>query len=291
MRQSILDCRPSGRISNDSTTDPPVAVSLRHALSSQPALMNHITECEVAGRVPRFEVPEWRERYGVVAGVTGRGAGEKPFDLGLWTDQPVEQVMRRWRELRNSEPKFSSHVLGHQVHQTRVLWHDGPPRGGWTLIDGVDGHATNVPGEMLYVTIADCIPVYLVDPVAKAIALLHAGWRGTAGRILEEGVKGLFQHAGSSATDIVMHCGIGICGGCYEVGSEVMEGLGLNLDGKGPWHADIRKVLEDQARSLGIDKISGSTWCSAHDRDRFFSHRASKGADGRMVAYLGILPG
>jgi copper oxidase (laccase) domain-containing protein len=52
-------------------------------------------------------------------------------------------------------------------------------------------------------------------------------------------------------------------------------------------HIDLRAILVQQARRLGISRLSVSSWCSAHDRERFFSHRASAGRDGRMVAYLG----
>jgi copper oxidase (laccase) domain-containing protein len=87
-----------------------------------------------------------------------------------------------------------------------------------------------------------------------------------------------------------MHCGVGICAACYEVGSEVMTGCGLPADGPGPWHLDLRERLVAQARALGVERIGVSTWCSAHDRSRFYSHRASRGTDGRMVAYLGMAP-
>lgn len=66
-----------------------------------------------------------------------------------------------------------------------------------------------------------------------------------------------------------------------------MSGCGLAHDGAGPWHADLREILVEQARRLGIGTISTSQWCSSHDRGHFYSHRASAGRDGRMVAYLG----
>lgn len=68
-----------------------------------------------------------------------------------------------------------------------------------------------------------------------------------------------------------------------------MAGLGLAQVGSGPWHADLRAVLTGQARELGIRRISTSQFCSGHDRTLFYSHRASGGRDGRMVAYLGLL--
>ena len=252
-------------------------------------LMERVEERPTGGPVPRYEIPGWRERFGVVAGITGRGDAEQPFDLGLWTGQPVGEVMTRWRALRAVEPGFEAHVLGNQIHGTRVVWQKHGHT-GWTHIEGVDGHATGSSGLMLYVTVADCVPVYLVDPRSRAIALLHAGWRGVAAGIMEEGVKLLVHKAASTASDIIMHCGTSICGRCYEVGSEVITAFGLTANATGKAQADLPAQLAAQAARLGITQFSGSTWCSAHDRPRFFSHRASGGADGRMVAYLGVIP-
>jgi len=228
--------------------------------------------------VPRLELGEWAQRYGLVAGITTR-----PLSLGLWSDEPVGQVIGRWRAFRASfGTRFPSIVLAHQVHGTDVRWYESRPD-GWLILDGLDGHATNEPGVLLTVTVADCIPVYLAVHKKGAIALVHAGWRGTADGILEQCVELLKWRGVAKASDIVMHCGVGICGGCYEVGSEVAVRFGLT----GTVQLDLRAVLSRRARDLGIEEITTSPWCSAEGRDRFFSHRASKGRDGRMVAYLG----
>jgi copper oxidase (laccase) domain-containing protein len=67
-----------------------------------------------------------------------------------------------------------------------------------------------------------------------------------------------------------------------------MAGCGVRHDGTGPWHLDLRDRLSRQAAELGVGRVTASTWCSAHDRGCFYSHRASGGKDGRMVAYLGM---
>jgi len=224
------------------------------------------------------DASEWAERYGLVAGITTR-----PSSLGLWSDEPVGQVMERWRTFRTAfAPRFPTVVLGHQVHGTAVRWHESLPE-GWLILDGVDGHATSQRGVLLTVTVADCIPVYLAVPQKGVIALLHAGWRGAAGGVLARGVDTLVQRGAAKTSDIVMHCGVGICGECYEVGPEVAVRFGLS----GTVHLDLRAALTHQARELGIQEVSSSPLCSAEERDRFFSHRASGGRDGRMVAYLG----
>ena len=231
--------------------------------------------------LPRLELVEWAERYGLVAGITLR-----PMSLGLWSDEPVGQVLSRWRAFRASfAERFPTLVLSHQVHGSAVQWHEALPE-GWLVLDGFDGHATVDRGMLLTITVADCIPIYLTVPQKGAIALLHAGWRGAADGVLARGVELLKRHAFAKGTDIVMHCGVGICGTCYEVGSEVAMRFGLPASAT-PVPLDLRAVLARQARELGIEEVSVSPWCSAHDRDRFFSHRASGGRDGRMVAYLG----
>jgi YfiH family protein len=244
-----------------------------------------VSEVPSGSSLPLYEIPGWRERYGVIAGITGRGNERgRGFDLGLWSSEPVGEVMSRWLAFRRAMPGFHAIVLGNQVHGVEIMSVDAGR--GWIQIEGIDGWITTTPGILLTVTIADCVPVYLVAP-GRGIALLHAGWRGTAGGILGRGLERLRTALGSQ-TDIVMHCGVGICGDCYEVGSEVMLGCGVPPTGEGPWHLDLRSRLAEQAAALGLKQVTTSSWCSAHDRTTFFSHRASGGTDGRMVAYIGM---
>jgi polyphenol oxidase len=245
-----------------------------------PFVASELRETPVPGVIPRFEIPDWRDRYGVTAGITGR-----EFDLGLWSQQPVGEVMSRWLAFRRALSGFHAVALGYQMHGVELMRLDAGR--GWIQIDGIDGWITTAPGVLLTVTVADCVPVYLVAP-GRGVALLHAGWRGTAGRILARGVERLKAETSGLTSEIVMHCGVAICGACYEVGSEVMLGCRAAADGDGPWHIDLREQLAAEASELGLTSISSSSWCSAHDSTSFYSHRASRGTDGRMVAYIGM---
>ncbi len=237
--------------------------------------------------VPRAELALWRERFGLVAGITERGA-EPGFSLGFWTGEPVAAVMDRWRSLRDAfRPGFDALQKAHQVHGTTVLWHQDVAA-GWHQADAADGHVTTQPGLMLAVTVADCVPVYLTTRDGAAIALLHAGWRGTASGILAAGLGLLRERAKVSPSDVVMHCGVGICGACYEVGDEVARAV-LGADAApGKQRLDLRAALVRQAVGLGVSEVSVSPLCTSCHRDRFMSHRASGGKDGRMIAYVGI---
>ena len=232
--------------------------------------------------VPRLELAEWATRFGLVAGITTRDGGS----LGLWSDEPVGQVMTRWRAFRKAfEPRFPTVVLGHQVHGSELRWHEALPP-GWVVLDSVDGHATRQSGVLLTVTVADCVPVYLAVPGSGLVALLHAGWRGIADEILEQAIATIGSVARVHHRDIVMHCGVSICGNCYEVGSEVAEALSGRHDGA-PTAVDLRAILTTRAVTLGVGAVTVSAYCTAHHNDRFFSHRKSGGKDGRVVAYLG----
>jgi copper oxidase (laccase) domain-containing protein len=245
-----------------------------------------IRESPVGGSVPLYEVPAWRERYGVVAGITGRGEPDgRGFDLGLWSDAPIGDTMGRWRAFRRALSGFNAVVVGNQSHGVEVMSLDAGV--GWIQVEGIDGWTSVSPGILLTVTVADCVPVYLVVP-GRAVAMLHAGWRGTAGGILGRGVSRLAGVTETSPDQIVMHCGVAICGACYEVGAEVMAECGVPTQGPGPFHLDLRSRLAAEGKAIGIGTITTSEWCSSHDRDRFYSHRGSRGADGRMVAYLGM---
>ncbi len=244
-----------------------------------------VREVPIPGRVPMWAVPGWAERFGVAAGITGKGDG---FDLGLRGTTPVGEVLDGWRALGEALCGTRGIVAARQVHGTTVLAHRSDPGPGLHLLGDADGHLTDREGLVLAVSVADCVPVYLIAPGRRVIGLLHAGWRGTAAGILPAAVDRLERDFGVSPSELVAHLGVAISGEAYEVGREVMEGLGLPSPGSGPWHADIRGVLAAQAAGLGITEVTVSGHCTVGQRDLFHSHRGSGGRDGRMVAWLGF---
>ncbi|MCH7874480.1 MAG: polyphenol oxidase family protein [Gemmatimonadetes bacterium] len=235
-------------------------------------------------RVPLLDLTAWRETHGIVAGITAR-TGE--FDLGLASLESTKAVTARWRAFfAEMRPAFSGFVMSFHAHRATIASY-GPDTKGWVIGDGLDGHATTDAGILLMVPVADCVPVYLLHPPTNTLALLHAGWRGIADGILESGLASVAELSGDPRpSEVIMHCGVGICGDCYEVGHEVFEAVtGSAVSGR--VKLDLRVALTDRARRAGVGTITATQWCSAHDRDRFFSHRRSGGTDGRMVAYLG----
>jgi len=247
-----------------------------------------VREERVPGTVPWYVHREWAARFPwLIQGITGRGDGPEPFDLGLAGSVPVGTALGRWRALRDALGCARA-VHARQVHGAALLWH-GPGAPGLELTEAADAHATRTEGVLLTVSVADCVPVFLVDPEERAVALLHAGWRGTAAGVLEAGVETLIR-AGSRPAVLRMHCGPAICGECYEVGPEVHEALGLPVP-PGAEPVDLRAVLAERAARLGIDPahITTSEYCTRCGSPPFFSHRA--GQAGRQFAGLALRPG
>jgi polyphenol oxidase len=215
---------------------------------------------------------------GVTAFTTTRLAGS----LGLASTEPVQDVMDRWSGLLAHCRAGGAEALASagQVHGAAVAVHAAGWR-GWLRGRELDGHCTAARGVALAVTVADCTPVFLAHP-SGPLAMLHAGWRGTAAGILGEGLAAL-QALGAPAAEVVMHCGPAICGRCYEVGPEVLEAVtGRPAQGKG--YLDVRAVLAEQATRAGVRSVSISAWCTRCHNDRFFSHRA--GDAGRQLGVM-----
>jgi len=226
--------------------------------------------------IPRLELTDWATRYGLVAGIT---TGRDGFSLDM-------QSSDRWRAFQaHFREQFPAVVYSRQVHGTQIRRYGEVPD-GWLIGEGWDGHVTANPGVLLTVSVADCIPVYLTDPESGGVALVHAGWRGTAAGVLGAAARALVEVGRTPISNLVIHCGVGICGACYEVGSEVANALGESVPEGTKARVDLRSHLTEQGWALGIRKITMSPLCSAHDAD-LHSHRASGGKPGRMVAYLG----
>ena len=235
----------------------------------------------IRGGVSCHELATWVADFGVVAGITNRGT-----DFGLSSAEPAKAVLDRWRCLRAAlRPDFGVVIVAHQCHGKALATHQAPGS-RWRVEDDTDGHLTDQRGLLLGVTVADCVPVYLVQHDGPWIGLLHAGWRGIAGGIVEHGISRMCELAACGPSAIVMHCGASVCANCYEVGSEVYETVtGVSADGNR--HLDLSAVIVKRAERSGVRRATVSPWCTAHDQKAFYSHRRSGGADGRMVAYLG----
>ena len=188
-----------------------------------------------------------------------------------------------------------------------------------------DGIVTNEPGLLIGIQTADCIPVIVADKKRKIVAAFHAGWRGTVKRIVEIGIGRMRLDYGSSPQDLVAAIGPGAGPCCYSVGEEVQSQFDsqfayssqlfhevysadavhnkypmLFLTQRAPGHSPIgprlhldlveanrRQLLDAGMSPRSIQVMGGCTNCQT---DLFYSHRASQGHAGRMMAVIGIKP-
>jgi YfiH family protein len=230
---------------------------------------------------------------GIVAGITTRssdgpsGRGSE-LDFGLSTGGDPVVVSRRYERLGESLG-FDAIAAVRQVHGATCLTLDGGA-GGFAVAGEADGLVTDGAGLLLTVGVADCVPVFVVDPGGEAIALLHAGWRGTAANILRAGLDAVVRLSGRAVADLNILFGPSICGSCYEVGPEV-EGRFKDPGGL-PGHVDLRHVLERQAIALGArgERVRSAPECTRCESGRLHSHRADGARAGRMAAFLGRRP-
>ena len=181
---------------------------------------------------------------------------------------------------------FPGVVHSKQVHGKQILIHDSPHE-GVCLGPEADGHVSAVPGVLMAITVADCVPVFLVDPHRRVVGLVHAGWRGTAAGILEAGVSLMASQSRAEPGNLLVHLGPAICGSCYEVGPEVHAALGLD-EPRTPTPLDLRGLLAEKALDLGVmgANITRSSFCTLCGASPFFSHRG--GATERQIGFLGI---
>lgn len=173
---------------------------------------------------------------------------------------------------------------------------------GKAVLEG-DGLVTDVPGVLLGVGTADCVPVLVVDVEKRAVGAFHAGWRGTVAGIVGEGIDAMRREYGSRPEDLMAAVGPSIWACCYAVGEEVRslfrerfgyadelfrERKGLCVD---LWEANRRQLLEAGVAAARIEVVGECTACTRemNGRRRYFSHRAEAGTAGRMLNVVGIV--
>jgi YfiH family protein len=193
--------------------------------------------------------------------------------------------MLQWRVF-SASLGFPGAVHSRQVHGRTILIHRSAPD-GVSLTAEADGHVTGEPGVLMGITVADCVPVFMVDGFRRVPALLHAGWRGVAAGILEAGVQLMRTSFSSDGGDLHIHLGPSICGRCYEVGPEVHRALGLP-EPRGRTPVDLRRILAQKCFALGIppQQVTLSSFCTLCDDSPFFSHRG--GDPERQAGLMGI---
>jgi purine-nucleoside/S-methyl-5'-thioadenosine phosphorylase / adenosine deaminase len=171
-----------------------------------------------------------------------------------------------------------------QIHSARCVEAGG--RCG-VLGEG-DALLEDTPGAVVAVKTADCIPILLVDERRRAVAAVHAGWRGTAAGIAAHAAAAMSERFGTRVEDLHAAIGPGIGKCCYEVGPEVAAQFGL----EGRTHLDLPEINRARLEEIGIpkDRIYVSHLCTMCRAQEFHSFRRDKEAAGRLHSFVGIRP-
>lgn len=213
---------------------------------------------------------------------TRRGGVSRPpygsLNLSRWTEDEEEHVTINYRRLTEElgvDPRRVA--MGRQVHSSEVQRRDEAPDPGEELL-ACDGQATHVAGMTCLVLTADCLPVALLCD--GAIAMVHAGWRGLDGGVLEDGLRALREFGGRGAITALIGPGAGP--ECYEVGDDLRARFGAT--GR---TLDLKDVAARRLRGVGVGEIHDVGLCTICARESgdpiFFSHRRDGAPTGRQA--------
>lgn len=221
------------------------------------------------------------------------GASAGPYaslNLGLNTGDDKETVAenrrRFWQALGTAETEIAG---GYQVHGCEIKVVETPG-----CYDGYDAFVTDRPGIFLSVTVADCVPVLVYDPVQKVAAAVHAGWRGTVQEITAKTISRIREAYGTSPSDCIAYIGTCIGYDSFEVSEEVAGEFAPDLKKPaaipGKYLVDLKGANKKQLLAAGLKEgaVEVSPCCTLADHARFFSYRKEGGVTGRMLAAIGM---
>ena len=255
---------------------------------------------------PEFEkLPGFVHAFSTRLGGVSEGIYSS-MNLSFTRGDRDEAVRENYRRIANAVGfKIEDIVTSDQTHTANIRLVTEEDRGNGITkprpYTDVDGIITNVPGLVLATFYADCVPLYFIDPVHRAIGLSHSGWRGTVAKIGEVTVRRMQEEFGSDPAEIYGAVGPSICQDCYEVSADVIEQFRSAFseekwdalfydkpDGKyqlNLWEANHQIMLE---AGLKEEHISMPNLCTCCNPEFLFSHRASHGRRGNLGAFLGI---
>ena len=266
---------------------------------------------EIEKEVPYLEYPLLTDTKIVHHGFSTRLGGVSQgcyasMNLSFTRGDDEAAVRENYRRIAKSiGVKCENMVLSQQTHTTnvRVVTEKDKGKGIVKPLDytDVDGMVTNIHGICLVTFYADCVPLYFVDPVQKAIGLSHSGWRGTVGKIGKETIRKMEEQYGSDPKDILVAVGPSICKDCYEVSEDVILEFQKNFKERywkdlfyrkenGKYQLDLLKANEIIFKESGIlpEHIAVTNVCTHCNSEILYSHRTSGDRRGNLAAFLAL---
>jgi YfiH family protein len=246
--------------------------------------------------LPLYRIPSlFASVDGLVAAESTRHGGISPapfaaLNLGINTaDDPANVDENRLRFVSAIGATAFGFASALQVHGTAVLHVTEAGR-----YEGYDALMTNRANLLIGVTVADCVPILIYDSGQRAVAAVHAGWRGTVGRIVEETLTRMQQEFGTQPGNCYIYIGTCIDQDAFEIGPEVAAQFDASLKQIDPQTgrtcADLKQANKNLCLAMGIpaSQIEVSPFSTVLNNDDYFSYRAERGQTGRMLAVIGL---
>lgn len=262
--------------------------------------------------LPLFTYPLLEQTGIVTHGFTTRLGGVSKgifstLNLSFTRGDSREDVEENYRRLAKAlEVEYGSFVFSDQTHTTNVIRVGKEDAGNGILRErqypDVDGMITDEPGITLATFYADCVPLFFVDPVHKAIGLSHSGWRGTVHRMGRVTLEAMEKEFGTKPQEVICAIGPSICQECYEVSEDVATEFQREFAGReeevlldkknGKYQLDLWRANEIVLTEAGVlqEHLAVTNVCTCCNPALLFSHRASKGKRGNLAAVLALRP-
>ncbi|MBD3795427.1 MAG: peptidoglycan editing factor PgeF [Epsilonproteobacteria bacterium] len=216
--------------------------------------------------------------------------------LALHTNEPKEQILINRERLKNEfvNMKF---VVANQTHSNHIKVIKEWIELGWSdkesAIDDCDALITNQKNLMLTILTADCVPILLFCPKKNVISAIHAGWKGTLGKIVINAVETMKEEFGVNPKDIVASIAPAIGECCYEVSKEVAQKFDEYHNAyrltNGSYMLNLPLINQLQLESIGVKNIEQSNICTACENENYFSYRKEGGCSGRFMSMIGLI--
>ena len=236
---------------------------------------------------------------GIIQGVFSRtgGVSQGPWaslNLGGTVGDDPDAVERNLEIVVSTLGYTTDHLVQvRQIHSSTVILAERPMDAEFKG----DGIATDQPGLALLMRFADCVPLLYFDPVNQAVAIAHAGWKGTLANVAGQVVRKMSQAFNSRPEDLLVGIGPSIGPDHYQIGTDVerqvrnlypedLKKLLIEEDGK--VKLDLWSANQLNLTKAGVKSIEVSGICTACNLDHWFSHRGENGATGRFGAVIGI---
>jgi YfiH family protein len=235
--------------------------------------------------------------HGVFTRLGGVSAGYlASLNVGATVGDGLENVLENRKRLFDAMDRSLESMFDvWQVHSSRVVKAEAP-RGNCPLLQA-DAIITDEPRVTLFMRFADCVPIFLFDPIRRAIGLVHAGWMGTLRNVAGETMAAMQKNYGCQPEHVRAAIGPSIAAHHYAIGMDVAERFIAEMGDEAQRHLhhddgtvtlDLWSANQAQLQAAGVGQVELSGICTACDVQHWYSHRAEGGRTGRFGALLAL---